>query len=343
MNVIVDDVGSFPLPSAVDRNMFNRAYALARQMMVKGEDVRKDEFLLHNFYEVIIDSFRKKLITGLDTATYPQHYDMNLQFSEPIRESMSKGTYIVDKTHAIIPEVRMIEQEAKELSEEFNRKISLRVCITGPMELYLKEIGTTAYEDILLMFAETVRNFAENAILNTKYVKVDVICLDEPSFGFQDINTSKDTILEIMEEAYDFQGVKKQIHIHSSSHIADLAEIKNLDVLSFEYAGSPKSIENVSRKMLETANKQIRVGVSRTDINSIIAEHLGKSVTQASAELVESEETIKKRFMVAKKKYGERMTFAGPDCGLGGWPTQEQAQLLLVRTVDAVKNCHNIS
>jgi 5-methyltetrahydropteroyltriglutamate--homocysteine methyltransferase len=292
---------------------------------------------------VIIDSFRKKLNTGLDTATYPQHYDMNLQFAEPIRESMSKGTYIVDKTHAIIPEVRVIEQEAKKLSEEFNKKTSLRVCITGPMELYLKEIGTTAYEDILLMFAETVRNYAKNAFLNTKYVKVDVICLDEPSLGFQDINTSKDTILEVMEKAYDFQGVTKQIHIHSSSHVADLAEVKNLDVLSFEYAGSPKSIENVSRKMLETTDKQIRVGVSRTDINSIIAEHLGKSVTQASAKLVESEKTIKKRFMAAKKKYGERMTFAGPDCGLGGWPTQEQAQLLLVRTANAVKNCHNTS
>jgi methionine synthase II (cobalamin-independent) len=31
------------------------------------------------------------------------------------------------------------------------------------------------------------------------------------------------------------------------------------------------------------------------------------------------------------------MTFTGPDCGLGGWPTQEAAQLLLTRTVKAVK------
>jgi methionine synthase II (cobalamin-independent) len=32
------------------------------------------------------------------------------------------------------------------------------------------------------------------------------------------------------------------------------------------------------------------------------------------------------------------MTFTGPDCGLGGWPSQEAAQLLLERTVKAVKS-----
>jgi methionine synthase II (cobalamin-independent) len=34
------------------------------------------------------------------------------------------------------------------------------------------------------------------------------------------------------------------------------------------------------------------------------------------------------------------MTFTGPDCGLGGWPSQEAASLLLTRTVDAVKIAH---
>jgi len=32
------------------------------------------------------------------------------------------------------------------------------------------------------------------------------------------------------------------------------------------------------------------------------------------------------------------MTFTGPDCGLGGWDTQEVAQLVLKRTVNAVKS-----
>jgi len=90
--------------------------------------------------------------------------------------------------------------------------------------------------------------------------------------------------------------------------------------------------------MLEDADKQIRVGVSRTDIDSIMAELYDKGVTKPTAEqLVEGEEAIKKRYVSAKEKFGERMTFTGPDCGLGSWPSQEAAQLLLKRTVDAVK------
>ena len=72
-----------------------------------------------------------------------------------------------------------------------------------------------------------------------------------------------------------------------------------------------------------------------------MAELNDKGVPKPTAEqLVESEEIIKKRYLTAKQKYGDRMTFTGPDCGLGGWPSQEAAQLLLKRTVNAIKN-HN--
>jgi len=339
MNTLIDDVGSFPIPPFTDRKLFDRAYVLAREAIINGKDIKKDEFLLKNFYNVITESFRKKLETGLDIVNYPQHYDMHKQFTETIREATNKGTYLVDEKNAIIPEVHIIKEEAERLSKEIGKKISLRVCITGPMELYLKMIGKIPYKDILLMFSETVRRFAKNSILSSKYVKTEVVSLDEPSFGFQEVTGDKDTILEVLEKAFDFSGVIKQIHLHSSSRVADLLTVKNLDVLSFEYAASPKNIETVSKKMLEEADKQIRVGISRTDIDSITAELYEKGVKKPDAEqLVESEETIKKRFLKAKEKYGERMTFTGPDCGLGGWPTQEAAQLLLRRTVNAVKS-----
>jgi 5-methyltetrahydropteroyltriglutamate--homocysteine methyltransferase len=115
--------------------------------------------------------------------------------------------------------------------------------------------------------------------------------------------------------------------------------VKNLDVLSFEYAASPKNIEGISKRMLESADKQVRVGVSRTDIDSITAELYDKGVAKPTAEqLVENEDTIRKRCLAAKEKFGDQMTFTGPDCGLGGWPSQEAAQLLLERTVKAVKS-----
>lgn len=339
MDTLVDDIGSFPLPPTTNRMLFDKAYVLARQAIMNGTNIKRDEFLLTNFYQIIIDSFKRKCDSGLDIINYPQHYGMHKQFTDVIHKAMEKGTYVVDKKDAIIPEVYVIKQEAKRLYQQTGGKLSLRVCVTGPMELYLKEIGTTLYKDILLMFAETVRLFAKNSILNSKYVETEVIALDEPSFGFHDIHADRDTFVDVLEKALDFPRVTKHIHLHSPLRVTDLLEVKNLDVLSFEYAASPQNIEGVSKETLEKADKQIRVGVSRTDIHSIIAELHDKGVSKPTGEqLVESQQIIRKRFCIAKEKYGETLTFAGPDCGLGGWPTQEAAQLLLQKTVNAVKS-----
>jgi len=337
LQILVDDVGSFPLPIRVSREVFERAYVLSRDAIINGKDIRKNEFLLKNFYEVVVDSFVKKIKAGLDVVTYPQHYDMHKQFLDALKRSIEQGTYLIEEKDAILPEVHVINEEAKRLSEELGKKVQLRVCVTGPLELYLKQVGTVVYRDILEMFAESVRRFAKNSVLNSKYVETVAVSLDEPSFGFQDISVDREAILVVLERAFDFNGAIRQIHLHSPSRIADVLNVKNVDVLSFEYAASPRNIESVSKKMLDAADKQIRVGVARTDVDSIMAEFYDKGITKPSAEqMAESVETIQKRFTMAKEKYEQRMTFTGPDCGLGGWPTQEAAQLLLQRTVKAV-------
>ncbi|MEM3703413.1 MAG: hypothetical protein QXX79_03200 [Candidatus Bathyarchaeia archaeon] len=339
METLLDDIGSFPLPQKVDRKTFEEAYRLAREWIINGKNLKESEFLLENFYRTVIGSFRRKLETGLDFVNYPQHYDIHRQFTEVIHKSMESGTYVVEEKNAVIPEVYVIGEEAKKICEEIGEKIALRVCVTGPLELYLKEVGKTLYKDVLLMFAETVRRFAKNSLLNSKYVKTEVVSLDEPSFGFQEVLADRDTIIEVLEKALNFNGgVQRHIHIHSPSKITDVLEVRNLNVVSIEYAASPFNIEYVSKSMLEKADKHIRVGISRTDIDSIIAELYDKGITKPRIEqLVEDEKTIRKRFEKAKEKFGERMTFTGPDCGLGGWPTQKAAQLILERTVRAVK------
>jgi 5-methyltetrahydropteroyltriglutamate--homocysteine methyltransferase len=189
------------------------------------------------------------------------------------------------------------------------------------------------------MFAETVRRFARNSVLDSKYVKTDVVSLDEPSFGFQDVSADRDVLLDVLEKAFDFSGAVNQIHLHSASRVADLLSVRNLDVLSFEYAASPRNIESLSRRMLDRADKRVRVGVSRTDINSIMSELYDKGIAQPGVEeIVESEGVICRRFVVVREKYGDRLAFTGPDCGLGGWPSQDAAQLVLKRTVSAVKS-----
>jgi 5-methyltetrahydropteroyltriglutamate--homocysteine methyltransferase len=338
MDTLIDDVGSFPLPSGVGRDSFSKAYQLAREAILQGKDITEDDISRNSFCNIVVDSFKKKLASGLDIANFPQQYDGIKQVSDMLHAAMEKGSFLVEEKNAVLPEVLLINQQAKALSKEFNKKIQLRVSIFGPLEQYLHEIGKTPYRDVLDSFAETIRRFAKNSILNNNYIETKVVSIDEPSFGFDNIQTSSDVICDLLEKTFDFKGAIRQIHLHSASGVHDLLYVKNIDVLSFEYAASPENIAAVPKSMLEKADKQIRVGVSRTDIDSILAELYEKGITKPSAEqLVESEEIIKKRFKIAKEKYGDRMSFTGPDCGLGGWPSQEAAQLLLKRTVRAVK------
>lgn len=342
MNALIDDVGSFPLPSTVERDTFNKAYRLAREALTNGKDMRQDPFVQANFCKVTLDAFKKKAQTGLEVTNYPQMYDGISQVADVVHQAMEKGTFLVEENRAMLPEVQLLKEEAKTLSQELGHKILLRISLFGPMEQYLKEIGTTYYQDVLTNFAQTIQRYAKNSLLNEKYIKTEVVSIDEPSFGYLNINAEKTSIQKALETAFDFQGAQKQIHLHSSTNLPDLLTVNNIDVLSFEYAASPKNIESISRAMLEKADKHIRVGISRTDIDTILAELHDKGVTNPTAEqLVDNEATIEKRYLAAKEKFGDRMTFTGPDCGLGSWPSQEAAELLLKRTVNAVRKTQN--
>ena len=278
------------------------------------------------------------MATGLDVVNFPQHYSGTKQVGDAIHAAMEEGSFVVAKEKAFFPEIYVLNKEAKRLSEETGKKIQLRISIFGPIEMYLSEIGATAYPDVLDGFAQTINRFAKNSILNSKYIETKVVSIDEPSLGHSSFSGSPELVREALEKAYDFQGPIRQIHLHFASGIHDLLAVKGLDVLSFEYAASPKNIEEVSKNILDKADKQIRVGITRTDIDSIWAELYEKGITQPSTEqLVESVDVIKKRYLFAKERYGERMTFTGPDCGLGSWPTQEAAALVLKRAVEAVK------
>jgi methionine synthase II (cobalamin-independent) len=338
MDTLVDDIGSFPLPDGIGRETYSRAYELAREAIINHKDPSKDEFIQKNFCSIVIDSFRKKIGSGLDIVNFPQHYSGIKQVGDAVHAAMEKGSFVVDQERAFLPEIYVLNQEGKHLSEEFGKKIQLRVSIFGPIEQYLAEVGTTAFSDVLDGFAQTINRFAKNSILNNKYIETKAISIDEPSLGHTNLSASSDLVCETLQKSFNFQGPIKQIHLHFSAGIFDLLKVQGLDVLSFEYAASPKNIEAVPKSMLEKADKQIRVGITRTDIDSIWAELYEKGITKPPNEqLVDSVDKIRNRYRVAKEKYGNRMTFTGPDCGLSGWPSQEAAQLLLKRTVEAVK------
>ena len=165
MDTLVDDIGSFPLPKGIERETYSRAYELAREAIINGKDPSKDDFIQKNFCSVVVDSFRKKLVSGLDVVNFPQHYSGIKQVGDAVHEAMEKGSFVVDRERAFLPEIYVLNQEAKHLSEEFARKIQLRVSIFGPIEQYLAEVGTTAFPDVIDGFAQTINRFAKKLYL----------------------------------------------------------------------------------------------------------------------------------------------------------------------------------
>ena len=132
MKTLVDDIGSFPLPFRVGRESFSRAYQLAREAIFQGKDIMKDDFLQSNFCNIMLDSFRKKVASGLDIVNFPQQYDGITQVGDVNHLAMANGSFVVDQDKAVLPEVHLTNQQAKVLSEEFGKKIQLRVSVFGP-------------------------------------------------------------------------------------------------------------------------------------------------------------------------------------------------------------------
>jgi len=90
----------------------------------------------------------------------------------------------------------------------------------------------------------------------------------------------------------------------------------------------------LDKKVLEESNTYIRLGVSRTDISSLVGfvnetyevnawkekEYMQKIVTD-----LETPKIVKKRLETAYSVLGDRIKYASPDCGLAFWPDQELA------------------
>lgn len=335
--VLVDDIGSYPL-EGVSSSEFSRAYSIAREMYAGGMDLTEDNFILENFYKPVAASFASKLASGIDVVTYPQHYEMHRQFLEPIEKHQNEP-FAIDLNHAVIPELYVVSREAERYYGETGEKVRLRVCVTGPIDLYTRtDFGYHVYPEILMKLAESVNGFLRNSLLKGRYISTEVISIDEPSLGYADLlNVGRDELIEALEKSVRGIDATVQVHLHGLAASDIPLSAEGVHVLTVESAASPEQLKLISKKELEVYDKYLRVGVTRTNIDSIIAKWLEKGVKPKDEQLIDNVDVIRSRFEKAQKTYGDRISFAGPDCGLRSWPSHKISQLLLMRTVEAVK------
>ncbi len=333
--ILFDDIGSYPLPNDVNRDWVTQA--------IKKTD---PEFL-----NILRDAMRQKINAGVDVPTYPQFQDMNQQFLGMINdESRTEEPLLVRKDKARIMELDAMEEVGTEYHKKTGRKLNIRVCVTGPVELYLKQFGGTAYADILNNFAASIDRFINNSVDNAKQVRIAAVSIDEPSIGINpQIMFSDSDLIGALEKAAATAAsheIDTEIHLHSPLHYKLVCKVPSIGIIGVESAANPSYFDLIDKKDLVEYDKFLRIGVSRTDIfnlSSVLNEKYGINVWKEPSRLeeiitgMETPEIIEMRLEKAYGLFGERIKYAGPDCGLGSWPTQEMAFMLLKNTGLGIK------
>ncbi len=333
--ILFDDIGSYPLPEGTSKEWIAPA--------VKRKDPE--------FISILMDSMQQKIDAGVDVPTYPQYQDMNQQFLSIINdESAAEEPLLVRREKARIMELDAIEKVGEEYYRKHGRKLNVRVCVTGPVELYLKQFGATAYKDVLNAFASSIDRFVGNSIENAKKINVATVSIDEPSIGINpQIMFNEGDLIEALVKASHSSASHKidtEIHMHSPLHYKIVCSVASIGIIGVESAANPSYLDLIDRKDLEEHDKFLRVGVARTDISgmaSVLNEKYGTNVWKEPSKLVEiitqmeTPETIKMRLEKAYGIFGGRIKYAGPDCGLGSWPSQGLAFKLLQNTGIGIK------
>jgi len=101
----------------------------------------------------------------------------------------------------------------------------------------------------------------------------------------------------------------------------------------------------IDPESVASAEKKLRIGVARSDIDGIIAEFNAmygvnawgnEKLISLAIQEVEPVERIAERIRMAKERFGELLAYVGPDCGLFSFPSQELAVQLLENVRRAV-------
>jgi len=340
--ILSDDIGSFPLPSGITKSEISE---IAEKIVSK--EISSEEF--DKFSEVVYEGMIKKIISGIDVPNYPQFRDMINSFYNLVEKFQSDEPFIIKKEFAVIPEVIVLTDERfrERIKDIGIDKINLRICVTGPIDLYLNKIGFQIDSEILKNFAKTVKNFIDNAIVDKKFIKTTLIAIDEPSLGLNPNMIANDDDLidawNIAIETAKKNNIDTLIHLHSVNKVETVLK-SNIDVIDVDVENF-KDRYSLQKKDLEMYDKFVRAGIGKSNVFDIVEDYkrtynidLWQTKDYDKIFEVETEKLIYERLKKAYEIYKERVKYAGPTCGLGSWPTQEVASKLLKYCANAVHN-----
>jgi len=335
--IIFDDIGSYPLPDGISKEWVQNAFK------TRAEDEK--------LFTVINDAFQQKIDAGVDVPTYPQYQDV-FMFLKVIRDpDCCDNPFEVKLECARIDELEAIEKVAKAYKEQFGETLKVRICVTGPTELYLREFGGTQYADIYSLFAKSVNKFVRNSMKSAKNFKITTVSIDEPSIGLNpELAFDENDIISALTDASKSGsklGADVEIHLHSPLYYNFACETPTINVIGVESASKPSYLELIDKEVLESTDSFLRLGIVRTDIFTLAGvlnekhcmnvwkdqQYLSEIVTE-----LETPAIITKRLKLAYGCFGNLIKYAGPDCGLGSWPNQRIAFALLCNVAQGIRD-----
>jgi 5-methyltetrahydropteroyltriglutamate--homocysteine methyltransferase len=326
------------------------------------------------FEKKVLEASLDKIRVGIDVPNYPQFRDMNEMFLSMIDGiERINGGYLETKIPSVktdksrIPEVMVIEKHSQRIQEKKGAAFEMRICVTGPYTL--SSFFPYKSEDIFIRLGNVISQIVENSIFNDKHGRVGLVSVDEPVFGLQD-----DALIDFGSEGREnlrrawesiFHKVKSKnaqtlMHLHST--VDELFwDIDSLEIIE-SHVDDPLQQTKKTKETLESKDKFLKVSIAVSEFDSLIRKRILSnsheklteiSVNEKIAEawtsinrgeispesFLEDVDVMKMRLAKMVDRFGiERVPYAGPECGLKGFPTYESALECLRRVSSAIES-----
>jgi 5-methyltetrahydropteroyltriglutamate--homocysteine methyltransferase len=326
------------------------------------------------FEKTVVDSFIEKLQVGIDVPNYPQFRDMNQMFVYMMEgiEKIDAG-YIETKNASLrsdnnkIAEVLVIERNAQLIQEKTGKPFELRVCITGPYTL--SSLFPYRDEKTFLRLGKVIAQILDCNLFNNKNGRTSVVSVDEPTFGLVDDplidfgSQGRDNLQKAWETIFHkikTKNAQGMIHLHSTAN-AMFWDIPSLDIID-SHVDDPLHKMEKTGKLLESKDKFLKASMTVNDFDELIRQKIVAEAKEKMSDsdinekiadtwteikkrrvdpdiFLETSDEMKKRVTDVIERFGEnRILYAGPECGLKGYPTYKNAIECLRRIATAVNN-----
>jgi len=325
------------------------------------------------FEKIVTEVFIDKAEAGINIPNFPQFRDINQMFLEPLEGAEKvKGGYMqtnilsIGKEETVIPEVLAIKKNSQKISETIGKPFNLRICVIGPH--LLSSFFIYRNNETIVQLSNIISQIVDNNIFTEKHATVSLVSLEEPLIGILDDplisygSEGREKLLKAWETILSkakARGIQTSLHLHKTSDEI-FWQIKPLDIIEAP-VDDPIYQMKRTKQLLDSTDKNLTASLCTNDFDKLIKQKIQESQKQLNAltigdqvaeawkniksgkikpeTFLETVDLMRNRLISIIERFGvERVLYAGPECGLKGFPTYNCAIECLRRVSEASKS-----